>query len=39
MSNKLELLDDDFVKIVKDIEKDILDTRYNIMVTKLCFSR
>ena len=31
MSNELELLDDDFVKIVKDIEKDILDTRYNII--------
>lgn len=27
MSNELELLDDDFVKIVKDI----LDTRYNII--------
>ena len=24
MSNELELLDDDFVKIVKDIEKDIV---------------
>ena len=31
MSNELELLDDDFVKIVKNIEKDILDTRYNII--------
>lgn len=31
MSNELELLDDEFVKIVKDIEKDILDTRYNII--------
>ena len=31
MSNELELLDDDFVKIVKDIEKDILNTRYNII--------
>ena len=31
MSNEIELLDDDFVKIVKDIEKDILDTRYNII--------
>ena len=31
MSNELELLDDDFVKIVKDIKKDILDTRYNII--------
>lgn len=31
MSNELEVLDDDFVKIVKDIEKDILDTRYNII--------
>ena len=26
MSNELELLDDDFVKIVKNIEKDILNT-------------
>ena len=39
MSNEIELLDDDFVKIVKDIEKDILDTRYNIIVSKLYFSR
>ena len=31
MSNEIELLDDDFVKIVKNIEKDILDTRYNII--------
>ena len=31
MSNEIELLDDDFVKIVKDIEKDILDTKYNII--------
>ncbi len=31
MSNEIELLDDDFVKIVRNIEKDILDTRYNII--------
>lgn len=31
MLNELELLDDDFVKIVKNIEKDILNTRYNII--------
>ena len=31
MLNELELLDDEFVKIVKAIEKDILDTRFNII--------
>ncbi len=31
MSKKIEILDDDFVKIVKKIEKDILDTRFNII--------
>lgn len=27
----MEILNDDFVKIVKKIEKDILDTRFNII--------
>ena len=31
MSQEMEILDDDFVKIVKKIEKDILDTRFNII--------
>ena len=31
MSEEMEILDDDFVKIVKKIEKDILDTRFNII--------
>lgn len=31
MSKEMEILDDDFVKIVKKIEKDILDTRFNII--------
>ena len=31
MSNEIKLLDDDFIKIVKAIEQDILETRFNII--------
>ena len=31
MSNKIKLLDDDFIKIVKAVEQDILETRFNII--------
>ena len=31
MSNEIKLLDDDFIKIVKTIEQDILETRFNII--------
>lgn len=31
MSNEIKILDNDFIKIVKAIEQDILETRFNIM--------
>ena len=31
MSNEIKILDDDFIKIVKAIEQDILETRFNII--------
>ena len=31
MSNEIKILDDDFIKIVKTIEQDILETRFNII--------